>query len=141
MGLVEHPAADLALGDGLAERAVAQLLGRDVEQRHVAHPDSAQHVAPLRRGEQAVQRRGEGRARAPDQPVHLVLHQGLQRRDDDGQDAAAVIAHQGRQLEAQRLAAAVGRIASSDSLRMPASTMSLLQAAALCVRGVGRKSS
>ena len=109
MGLVEHPAADLALGDGLGEGAVAQLLRRDVEQRDVAQPDPAQHVAALRRREQAVEGRGKGRAGAPDQAVHLVLHQGLQRGEDDGEDAAAVVAHQGRELEAERLAAAGGQ--------------------------------
>ena len=46
-GLVEHPGADLALGDGVAEAGVAQLFGRHVEQGDVAEADALQHRAAL----------------------------------------------------------------------------------------------
>ena len=62
MGFVKDPATDLALGDGLGEGAVAKLLRGDVEQRDVAEPDFAEHIAAFRRGEQAVEGGGERRA-------------------------------------------------------------------------------
>ena len=79
--------------------------GETYKQGHVAQPHLLQHLPPLQRREQTAQRR-RGRAAVRDQIVHLVLHQRLQRGQDDRQHAAALVAHQRRQLEAQRLAAA-----------------------------------
>ena len=101
VGFVENPAAYFALGDGLAKGTVAKLFRGDIQQRHVPEPDPAQHVAPLRRRQQAVKRRGEGCASAANQSVNLILHQRLQRRDDQREDAPTIVSHQGRQLVAE----------------------------------------
>jgi hypothetical protein len=96
VGLVEDPAADLPVAHRLVERAVADLLRRDVQQRHVAGADPLQDRAALRLGEQAVQGRDVGRAGLLAQVVHRILHQGREGREDDGEQAAPLVAHQGR---------------------------------------------
>ena len=108
MGFIEDPAADLAGGDGGAEGAVAELLGRDVEDGDVAHLDPAQDITAFRRRQQAVERGSAGIAGAADESVHLVLHQRLQGGDDHGEAADALVADEGRKLEAEGFAAAGG---------------------------------
>ena len=103
MGFVEHPGTDFALADGLEKRPAPQLLGRDVQQRNVAHCDAMQHVAPLQRRQQPVQRRGATQRRRHPlrELIHLVFHQRLQRRNHDGQGPATFHPRQRRKLETQ----------------------------------------
>ncbi len=106
--LVEHPGADPAHADGFDEGAVAELLGRNQQNAGIAEAYLVQHVAPLGHGQHAVQGR---RVVDPglDQVIDLILHQRLQRRDDDAQAAIAPMPRQGGQLVADRLAAAGGQ--------------------------------
>ena len=82
--LVEHPGADLAALEHLAEGCVAQLFGRDVEDGDVTQTHPLQHVAALGRGQHAVDGGSAGGAGLGGEVVDLVLHQRLQRRDDQG---------------------------------------------------------
>ena len=59
MGLVEHPAANLSLGNRCGKGAVAELFRRDIEQRNIPQANPPQDVAPFRRRKQPVERRGE----------------------------------------------------------------------------------
>jgi hypothetical protein len=77
MSLVEHPASDFALGDGVPERAIAQLLGRDIQQRHIPRSHPPQNISALRRREQPIQSGREWSARAAHQSVHLILQERL----------------------------------------------------------------
>lgn len=49
MGFVKDPSADLPVADRLPKGAVAQLLGRDVQQGHVPQTDPVQHLAAFGR--------------------------------------------------------------------------------------------
>ena len=104
--LVEHPGADLPLADGLPEGGVAQLFRGDEQDADIAQADAFEHLAAFRQGEHAVQRGRDPGAGEPGKIVDLVLHQGLQRRDDHGQQVAPLVAHQRRQQVAERFAAA-----------------------------------
>ena len=133
--LVEDPAADLTRLQHPSERDIAQLLRGAIEDGDLAQADSFQHLAALRSGQQAVECR---RVEAPgleDQIVHLILHQGLQRREHERQLAAAQITHQGRQLEAQRLAAAGGQDGELRAVRHPVGDDGALKTAAVGVPG------
>ena len=112
VGLVEHPAADFALIQGLSQGAVAQLLGGDEHDAGVAQAHLVEGVASFRHGQQAVD--GDaGCDAARLQPGHLIRHQGYQGRDDHGEGAGLVVAGQGGNLVAQGFAGA-GRQDAED---------------------------
>ena len=108
MRLVEDPGTDLAVLQGVAEGGSAKLLGSDEDQPQIPETQLLEHRLTLQRGEQAVEKTRAGHA-ARLQVVHLILHQRLQRRDHHREAAGAVVARQGRQLEAQRFAPAGGQ--------------------------------
>ena len=101
--LVEHPAADFALIQGLSQGAVAQLLGRDEQDAGVAQAYLVESIPAFRHGQQAVDGDAGGDA-ACVQPGHLIRHQRHQGRDDDREGAGLVVAGQGGNLVAQGLA-------------------------------------
>ena len=108
MRLVEHPAADLPLLQGLSQGAVAQLLGRDEHDAGVAQAHLVEGVPSFRHGQQAVDGDAGGDA-ARLQPGYLICHQRHQGRDDHGEGAGLVVAGQGRNLVAQGFAGAGGQ--------------------------------
>ncbi len=84
----------------LDEVVAAEALGRDVEQLELPAADARDALLLLLEVERAVD---EGRGQAARvEGVHLILHQRDERRDDDRH----AVAHQRRELEAERLAAA-----------------------------------
>jgi hypothetical protein len=98
--LVHGEERNLQALQGLDEVVAAEALGRDVEQLEVAAADARDALLLLLEVERAVD---EGRGQAPRvESVHLVLHQRDERRDDDRH----ALAHERRELEAERLAAA-----------------------------------
>ena len=103
--LVEHPAADLPLIQGLSQGAVAELLGRDKHDAGVAQAYLVESIPAFRHGQQAVDGVA-GCDAACVQPGHLIRHQGHQGRDDHGEGAGLVVAGQGRNLVAQGFAGA-----------------------------------
>lgn len=106
--LVEHPGGDLSQAQGLGEGAVAELFGGDQDDAGFAQANLVEGRAPLGRREHAVE--GDRALDAlPDEVVDLVLHQRLQRRDDDGELAGARVVRQCRHLVADRLAAPGGQ--------------------------------
>ena len=105
MGLVEHPGRDLPAGERGGEAPVPELLRGHEHDARLAELDLPQHLPPFGRRQQPVQRDGGVDALA-DQVVDLVLHQGLERRNDDGQLAAAPVVCERRDLIAERLAGA-----------------------------------
>ena len=108
VGLVQHPAADFPLLQGPAQGDAAQLFRRDQQDAGVAQSYPLQCVGAFRHGEQAVD--GDAGADAAGfQPGHLVGHQGHQGRDHHGEGAGLVVAGQGGQLVAQRLARSRGQ--------------------------------
>jgi hypothetical protein len=66
--------------------------------------------------------------------VDLILHQGLKRRDDDGQGVAPQIAHQGRQQVAERFAAAGGQGGEQGAVAGRGFDNGRLQACSFCCR-------
>ena len=104
VGLVKHPRANLALRDRIEKRPASQLLRRNVEQRNIAHGDAMQHVASLQRRQQPIQCRRAplNRRHTTRQLIHLIFHQGLQRRQNDRQHPPPLHPRQRRQLEAER---------------------------------------
>ena len=103
--LVEHPRPHLAMLQCIGERDAAKLLRRNEDQPDVAEAEFVEHHAPLHRRQHAVQVARTGDP-ARIEVVDLVLHQRLQRRNDHGQTAVAVVARQSRELKAQRLSTA-----------------------------------
>ena len=97
VGLVKDPGADLALGNGGAERGIAQLLRRHQQDADIAQPHPFQHLGPLGQGEHAGERCGDLGAGEAGEVIDLIFHQRLQGRDDDGQQITALVAHQRRQ--------------------------------------------
>ena len=94
MGLVEDPGRDLRLASALGEAPVPELLGRDEHDARLAELDPVEHLLALGRREQPVQ--GDcGIDALPHQIVDLILHQGLQRRDNHRQLAASPVVRQG----------------------------------------------
>lgn len=89
--------------DGPAEGLVAKLLGRDQQDAHVPELNLLQHLRPLGHGQEAIEGGGALDV-AGQQTIDLVLHQGLQRRDDHRETAIAMKTVQGRKLVAQRFA-------------------------------------
>ena len=106
--LVEHPRSNLPMRDRLAEAAVTHLLRRHQQDADIAEPDAVENLFALGQRQEAIHRRGRGHA-APRERVDLILHERLQGRDDDRERAGLAIAHQRRQLIAERLAAASGQ--------------------------------
>jgi len=105
MRLIEHPAANLAQGQHLFDRPAAQLLGRNVQNGDIPHAHALHDLPPFGRRQQTINRRGKGGPGIFHQVVHLVFHQGLQRRNHHSQQTAAHMARQGRQLIAQGFSA------------------------------------
>jgi hypothetical protein len=96
-----HDQTGRSRGDECApERRTRQPLGRDVEQPKPPGCELALGIHPFRWRHQRVDGRG-GNAASP-QHVHLVFHQGNERRDHD----AHALEQQRGQLEAQRLSGA-----------------------------------
>ncbi len=109
VGLIEHPAADLAVADGVAERAVAQLFRRHIEDAHIPQSNALEDLSPLRSREKSAQGGRVGGPCLVPKVVHLVLHEGLQGRYYNCQDRAPQIAGQGRELVAEALAGPCGQ--------------------------------
>jgi len=101
--LVHRDEGRLRAAQPVQEAVHHEALGRDVEQLHAAGVDGAHDGRTLGAILAAVDhgRRHAGLA----QPVHLILHQRDQGRDDDGEPAQV----RGRRLVAERLAAAGGQ--------------------------------
>ena len=97
MGLVEDPGANLSLPEGPAKSVVAKLLRRYEQHADVTHLDFFQDIGSLRESQQTAQG-GSTLDVGCDQPIYLIFHQRLERRDNDRQAAISVIAVQGRQL-------------------------------------------
>ena len=100
--LVDDEQPDPRLPDPLEEPGRGEALGRDVEQPQLAPTPRASSAARFaRRVLLGVDERDRPGARALER-LDLVLHQRDERRDDERQ----VVAHQRRQLVAERLARA-----------------------------------
>ena len=102
MRLIDHEHADAHALEGLDEPGRGEALRRDVEQPHLPPAHARECLAVLAQLALAVDQHRAPGDRAF-QPGDLVGHQGDQRRDDDRQ---LVLAHQRRQLVAERLAGA-----------------------------------
>ena len=137
VGLVKDPATDLALRDGGSKGTVAKLFRRHIENACVPHANHAQNFTTLGRGEHAVQGNSRRGAGATAEAVHLVLHQGLQGRDDNGKQAAPLVPYQGRQLKAERFAAAGGQDGQQRTISHGAFHRGLLQTGSV-IAGWGR---
>ena len=108
MRLIQHPGADLALLQGAAHGQAAELLRRDDENARIAQTHPVQRILALGHGQQSVD--GHAGADAPPfEARHLIRHERHQGRDHHGQGAGLVVAGQGRDLVAQRLAGARGQ--------------------------------
>ncbi len=105
MRFVKHPAADLALADGIAKRRVTELLRRHQQNADIAQAQFVEHVLALRHRQHAVEG-GRAEHAGGVQIVYLVLHQRLQRRHHYSQAAITPVARNGGQLVADGLAAA-----------------------------------
>ncbi len=104
------------LGQRVEEARAAEPLGRDVDQPVVASADAGENFPLLLRRGGAGQ--GGGRDPAGAQAVHLVLHQGDQRRDHQG-DPTLLPENDRRQLITQRFSCTRGhhrdhRVAGQD---------------------------
>ena len=109
VGFVKHPRRNFALPNRFLKAAIAQLLGRYVQQGESPHLYALKYVTPLRHGQQSIQRRRKVRAPRPGiEILHLVFHQRLERGNHDGQCPDPLVVHDRGQLETQRLAAAGG---------------------------------
>ena len=100
MGLVDRDEIDAILAEPLQRLVARQALGRDIEQAQRAILQRGVNALAFGRVGGGIQR-GGGNAEFA-QLRDLIAHQRDQRRDDQGQRAA----HDRRQLEQQRLAAA-----------------------------------
>ena len=108
MGLVQHPGTDLALIQHPAHGSVAELFRRDDEDTRVPEPDPIQRIGSLRQGQQPVD--SDARADAMRlQTRHLVRHKRDQGRDHHRQGTRLVVAGQGWDLVAERLAGTGGQ--------------------------------
>ncbi len=99
MGLVDREQGDMHPGDHLPEPLVVEPLGGDVEQSQLAVAKLRQHLAIALRVQGGVQSPRRDTSRG--QGVDLVLHQGDERRDDQGNPGQ----QQGGQLVAEGFAA------------------------------------
>ena len=103
VGLIDGEQRDRRPLDHLAETLVDEPFGGDVQQPQPARADLVHHGAVFVQVEGRIE--PPRRDAAGRQGVDLVLHQGDQRRDDQRQARQ----HQGRQLVAERFAAAGGK--------------------------------
>ena len=136
--LIKHPGGDFAVPDGVQKRAAAELLGGDKQHAQIAQPQFVQHVFALQRGEHPVEITGAFNA-ALDHAVDLILHQRLQRRDDDGERARAVKPCQRGKLVTQRFAAAGGQNGKRRRARKNVAGNGLLQRVPVGRGGRGAK--
>src|ERR1043166_6043961 len=109
MGFVEDPTTDLPLSDGIGKRAVPKLFRGDIQQGNIPKTNFSKDITPFRRSEESVEGSGKGGFGPSHEAIYLVLHQGLQGRDDNCENPTAEIADEGGKLEAERLAAAGGQ--------------------------------
>ena len=98
MGLVDHQTSHAGPLERVPERAAPETLGGDVEQRQAARREVRLDGAALLGREPAVQ--GARRDAARPQRVHLILHEGDERRHHD----RGAREQQRGKLEAERLA-------------------------------------
>ena len=96
VSFIEYPATDLALLDHVPERYVPKLLGGNIQNSHVAKTYPFLHIAPLWECQHSVECRRKSGFRKAVEVVHLILHQGLQRRNNDRQHAKPLVSHQRR---------------------------------------------
>ena len=83
MGLVDGYQADLEAVQETAETGQGQALGRYVQELEPAREGFVLDTVPLRRAKGAID---EARGKAVGvEPVYLVLHEGDQGRDDQGE--------------------------------------------------------
>ena len=102
MRFVDNEAPDGDLGEGPAKDVRRKALGRDVEQFQFARARGAHRLTPyLRRCLRVQRRRADAATR---ELVHLVLHQGNERRDDERDTRK----QDGRQLKPEGFAGAGG---------------------------------
>jgi hypothetical protein len=141
VGLVDGKEGDAALVQQGQKAFAEQPLRGYVQQVELAGHQALFHRPRLPRGQGGVEK---GRPQAElVQGVHLVLHQGDEGRDDD----AGAGPHQGRNLEAEGLAAARGHedqgiAASDDPLDDPflgATKVRIAEDPAQQVEGTGRR--
>ena len=104
MRFVKDPSSDLPMANSLNKRPVAELLRRYKKNANVAKANFLQHVPPFGHGQQSIQSRSAVNTHL-NQIVDLILHQRLQRRNDDRQAAVAPMTRQGGELVADRFAA------------------------------------
>ncbi len=103
VGLVEDHRADLATLQESHDSVVSKLLRGQVEEPARARPDLFEHLRPKEARQTTVDCASVGNAVL--EGVDLVLHQGLQGRDDDGELSEQPIARLRRHLKAKGLAA------------------------------------
>ena len=133
VGFIEYPRCDLSLADRILEPAIAQLLGRHVQQSEPPHQHAFKYIVPLRHGEQAVHGRRE--ARSPGLSIEvldLVLHECLERGEHYGKGAGALVVHDRGQLKTQRLTAAGRQDPEQRAARQRASDDPLLKTLSVC---------
>ena len=106
--LVHDPRADAAPRDRLPERTVAKLLRSDQNDTGVAETDVGKRFGAFRHGNETVDRGGAGDALAPHRR-DLIGHQRHQRRNHHGERPGCFVAHQRRELIAERLSGSGGK--------------------------------
>ncbi len=97
VGLVDGHPLHRPLGQRLHETRLEEALGRHVEEAILVAPQAAETLARVVGVEGGVEERGLDAVRL--EGVDLVLHQGDEGRDDEGE----ALAEDGGELEAQRL--------------------------------------
>ena len=105
--LVHDPRADPAPRDRLPERTIAKLLRSDQNDTGVAEPNVGKRFGAFRHGYEAVDRGGADDALAAHRR-NLVGHQRHQRRNHHGERPGCFVAHQRRELIAERLSGSGG---------------------------------
>ena len=106
--LVHDPRADAAPRDRLPERTIAKLFGSDQNDTGVAETDVGKRFGAFRHRNEAVDRGGAGDAVATHRR-DLIGHQGHQRRNHHGERPGRFVAHERRELIAERLSGSGGK--------------------------------
>ena len=107
MCLVKHPHADLPLIKYPPQGTAAQLFRRNNEYARVPESYLVKSLCPFRHGQQSVC--GHARNNALGRKSrHLIRHERNQRGDYNCQSAGLIVAREGRDLIAKRLASARG---------------------------------
>ena len=106
--LVHDPRADAAPRDRLPERTIAKLLRSDQNDTGVAETDVGKRFGTFRHGNEAVDGGGAGDALAT-HSRDLIGHQRHQRRNHHGERPGCFVAHQRRELIAERLSGSGGK--------------------------------